>query len=159
MVNLPDTDVNRPKGFKVSSPVPTDHRITQVDHRPLPCPVSERSTPSRHSFQARLSKVCNNPQIPRLSADRESPAIIPPPMSEVVLMSAGISPSAGFGSRAFRFFCASSKSDPMTPPRPYQKTGSGSKKPPNEDAYGLGMMTESRTKSVARPVRPPLANC
>ena len=85
-----------------------------------------------------------------LNAASESPPINPPPMSDIVLMSAGISPSTGPAS-GFRFGKVS-KSELIIPPNPNQIVVGKLTKPPNDEAYGLGMTMASRMKSVTFPV-------
>src|SRR4051794_29511052 len=99
--------------------------------------------------------VLSNPLIPTVSAARESPAISPPPMSEVVLISAGTSPSAGL----VGFFVANRSNSPLiTPPAANQMVVGSSTNPPKEEAYGLGKITASNTKSLTCPDALPLAN-
>src|SRR4029077_13583564 len=115
-------------------------------------------------------------QIPTVKAAKESPAISPPPMREVVLMSDG-KPSAGVAPSPERLGASSAfflkaferradrvdirplyKEDP-TPPAVHQSTVGSSTNPPKEDAYGLERKTASRRKSVIFPVREPAINC
>src|ERR1051325_101685 len=72
-----------------------------------------------------------------------SPAIRPPPRSDMVLMS-DTSGTAALRRRSTSAFHAEEK----MPPAPNQKAVHHSTKPPKLEAYGLGMMMASRMKSA-----------
>src|SRR5947208_958801 len=95
--------------------------------------------------------------MPTLNAASESPAIKPPPTSDIVLMSAGRSPSETFLPAA-SFFWPTSKSEDPTPPAVHQRTAGSSTKPPKDEAYGLGSTTASMRKSVVLPPNEVSAN-
>src|SRR5712671_5532015 len=90
--------------------------------------------------------------MPKHRAAKESPAINPPPTSEVVLMSAGNSPSTGALLLGLIMSRIVSYNEEITPPPAHQYRVFSSTNPPKDEAYGLGRINASRTKSVARPV-------
>src|SRR5688572_16472888 len=90
------------------------------------------------------------PARPRNSANNDSPAMRPPPTSDVDDMSSGnASPSPGeplclLGLRAE----SALMSDATMPPSPNHTDVVKPTKPPNDDAYGDAMMSASSVKSI-----------
>ncbi len=78
--------------------------------------------------------VLNSPIIPIVSAASESPAISPPPTSDVVLMSDEISPSPVAVSRPARLSLIVSQIELTTPPAANHALVISSTNPPNDDA-------------------------
>src|SRR4051812_35210009 len=91
--------------------------------------------------------------MPMVRAARESPAINPPPINDIVLMSVGISPSVGCASGVLIRPRNISNSEATTPPAAHQMVGRNPTMPPKEEAYGLGSKSASTVKSVTRPAR------
>src|ERR1700681_3833610 len=107
---------------------------------------------SSRELSIQPTKVAGRPAIPKPSAASASPAMSPPPTSEVVLMSSG---SAG------ALFLSLGKlltKLANTPPAANHADVSRLTKPPNDDAYGDGSTTASSRKSVLKPTLPALTN-
>src|SRR6185369_4958220 len=90
---------------------------------------------------------------PSPSAASASPAIRPPPKSDVAVMSEGSAPASPGASRRLRRAARASIRLATTPPAPSQSDVAKLTKPPNESAYGDDSTVESRTKSTALPLR------
>src|SRR5438093_9193728 len=90
--------------------------------------------------------------MPNASAASASPAMSPPPTSEVVLMSGGSATFSCFRLAKLLVRLAT------TPPAANHVDVGRLTKPPNDDAYGDGSTTASRRKSAANPVRLAAAN-
>src|SRR5205807_7075029 len=97
--------------------------------------------------------VARRPAMPRLSAASASPAMRPPPTSDVVLM------SSGSASRASLRFGKLSMKLASAPPAANHVDVIRLTKPPNDDAYGEGNTTASSRKSAENPTRPLFVNC
>src|SRR5437868_2158343 len=89
--------------------------------------------------------VASSPAMPSPSAASASPAMSPPPTSDVVLMSSGSASRASlrFGKLLTKLASA--------PPAANHVEVIRLTKPPNDDAYGEGSTTASSTKSVEKP--------
>src|SRR4051812_17812162 len=89
----------------------------------------------------------SRPMMPSVRKAIASPAIRPPPMSDMVLMSLPRSGSVP-EPPARRRRAAQFQTEEKMPPAPNQNEVHHSTKPPKLEAYGLGMMIASRMKSA-----------